>query len=317
MKRKIRVLLLAALVCSLLAGCSIETKSSRDSQEDTKYHLYYLNESETSLREEPYLPGEETTDFMVKDIMQKLGKKEALDDEISLLPEGVSINSFEVQEDLLVIDFSGEYAKMSKVREVMARAGIVQSFLQIPDIHKVKFTVAGQALTDLHNQEIGEMTSDTFALYTGKDKESYRYDTFTLYFTDKNGKNLVKETRNVCYRRSLPKERVVLEQLAKGPMEDGHYATIPDESSVLSVITADNICYINMNKTFRDETPEVAENISIYSVVNSIVDSCGVDRVQISIEGSMDGNFQDSLPLYKFYEKNEDLIAQDKDKKES
>ena len=108
---------------------------------------------------------------------------------------------------------------------------------------------------------------------------------------------------------------VVLEPLAKGPMEEGHYATIPDSSLVLSVIIADRICYINMNSTFRDETPEVGENISIYSVVNSIIDSCDVDRVQISIEGSTEGNFQDSLPLYKFYEKNEDLIAQDEEPK--
>ena len=222
MKKYIRVLLLAALVCSLLAGCSIETKSSKDSQDESKYHLYYLNESETVLREEPYSPGEETADFMVKDLMQKLGSKDAPDGEISLLPEDVSINSYEVQKDLLVIDFSKEYSKMSKIREVMTRDGVVQTFLQIPDIHKVQFTVGGQPLTNSRNQEVGEMTSDTFAQYTGKDKESYRYDTFTLYFTDKNGKNLVKETRNVYYRRSLPKERVVLEQLAKGLAPEHH-----------------------------------------------------------------------------------------------
>ena len=191
MKKYIRVLLLAALVCSLLAGCSIETKSSKDSQDESKYHLYYLNESETVLREEPYSPGEETADFMVKDLMQKLGSKDAPDGEISLLPEDVSINSYEVQKDLLVIDFSKEYSKMSKIREVMTRDGVVQTFLQIPDIHKVQFTVGGQPLTNSRNQEVGEMTSDTFAQYTGKDKESYRYDTFTLYFMDKNGKNLV------------------------------------------------------------------------------------------------------------------------------
>ena len=62
-------------------------------------------------------------------------------------------------------------------------------------------------------------------------KTTIRYDTFTLYFADKSGKRLLKETRNVCYRRTLPKERVVLEQLAKGPLEDGHYATIPEHTS--------------------------------------------------------------------------------------
>ena len=116
MKKNISILLLAALICSLLAGCSIEIKSSRNSENDSKYHLYYLNESETLLKEEPYSPGEETTDFMVKDLMQKLGSKDAPDGEISLLPEDVSINSFELQEDLIVIDFSKEYSKMSKIR---------------------------------------------------------------------------------------------------------------------------------------------------------------------------------------------------------
>ena len=79
MKKNISILLLAALICSLLAGCSIDIKRSRNSENDSKYHLYYLNESETFLKEEPYSPGEETTDFMVKDLMQKLGSKDAPD----------------------------------------------------------------------------------------------------------------------------------------------------------------------------------------------------------------------------------------------
>ena len=152
---------------------------------------------------------------MVKDLMQKLGSKDAPDGEISLLPEDVSINSYEVQKDLLVVDFSKEYSKMSKIREVMTRDGVVQTFLQIPDIHKVQFTVGGQPLTNSRNQEVGEMTSDTFAQYTGKDKESYRYDTFTLYFMDKNGKIVKPEMyiiedlfqKNVSCLNSLRRDR--------------------------------------------------------------------------------------------------------------
>ena len=297
MKKSVSILLLAVLICSLFAGCSIETKT-QSGTEESKYNFYYLNAAETVLKEEPYEPKEETTEFMVKDLLQKLGKKEVPDGGVSLLSEDVSINSYDVQDDLLVIDFSKEYNNMSKVREIMTRAGIVQTLLQAPDIAKIRFTVAGQALKDSRNEEIGEMTSKTFAEYSGKDTESYRYDTFTLYFVDKSGKKLVKEVRNVYYRRSLPKERIVLEQLAKGPMEE------------------DKICYINMNNAFREGTEDVSEDISVYSVVNSILDSCDAEKVQISVDGSMDGNFQESLPLYKFYEKNEDLIAQD-DKKES
>ena len=292
MKKSVSILLLAALICSLFAGCSIETKI-QSGTEESKYSFYYLNASETVLKEEPYEPKEETTEFMVKDLMQKLGKKEVPDGGVSLLPEEVSINSYDVQDDLLVIDFSKEYSDMSKVREIMTRAGIVQTLLQVPDITKI-----------------------CFAEYSGKDTESYRYDTFTLYFADKSGKKLVKEVRNVYYRRSLPKERIVLEQLAKGPMEEGHYPTISEHSSVLSVITADKICYVNMNSAFREGTADVSEDIAVYSVVNSILDSCDAEKVQISVEGSMDGNFRESLPLYKFYEKNENLVVQD-DKKES
>ena len=108
MKKSVSILLLAVLICSLFAGCSIETKT-QSGTEESKYNFYYLNAAETVLKEEPYEPKEETTEFMVKDLLQKLGKKEVPDGGVSLLPEDVSINSYDVQDDLLVIDFSKEY----------------------------------------------------------------------------------------------------------------------------------------------------------------------------------------------------------------
>lgn len=312
MKKILRVLLLAVLVTCLLAGCSIETKKS---QKESKYSLYYLNAAETSLKEESYTPKEETKEFMVKDLLQKLEDRDVPEGRVCLLPDNVSIKSYDVQKNLLIIDFSKEYSEMSKAREVLTRAGIVRTLVQVPDIQKVRFTVNGQELTSSRNQKIGDMTEDTFVGYSGRDEDAYRYDTFTLYFTDKSGKKLVKETRNVYYRRTLPKERVVLEQLARGPMEEGHYPTIPESSVAVSVITADRICYVNMNDAFREDALDVAENISVYSVVDSILDSCEADRVQISIEGSLEGNYGNDMPLYNFYEKNEDLIAQEKEKK--
>lgn len=186
MKKIFHVLLLAVLVTSLLAGCSIETKKT---QEDSKYSLYYLNAAETSLKTEAYTPKEETKEFMVKDLLQKLEDREVPEGRASLLPDNVAIKSYDVQKDLLVIDFSKEYSSMSKAREVLTRAGIVHTLVQIPDIQKVRFTVNGQELTNSRNQKMGDMTEDTFVEYSGKDEDAYRYDTFTLYFTDKAVRN--------------------------------------------------------------------------------------------------------------------------------
>ena len=144
MKKISGVLLLTLLICTLFAGCSIETIQSKE--EDSKYNFYYLNTSETLLKREPYEPKEETKEYMVKDLLQELGSAKIPENGISLLPENVSVNSYDLQEDLLVIDFSKEYSEMSKVREVLTRDGIVQMFLQIPDIAKIRFTVAGQPL---------------------------------------------------------------------------------------------------------------------------------------------------------------------------
>ena len=299
------------MVCTLFAGCSIETIQSK--KEDSKYNFYYLNTNENALKSEPYEPKEETKEYMVKALLQKLGNGEVPEDGISLLPENVSVSSYDLQDNLLIIDFSKEYSEMSKVREVLTRDGIVQTFLQIPDIAKIRFTVAGQPLKDSRNQEIGDMTDSTFVEVSKKNEDNYRYDAFTLYFADKSGKRLLKETRNVYYRRTLPKERVVLEQLAKGPLEDGRYATIPENTMAINVITADRFCYLDLNSEFQDAALDVAENISVYSVVNSIVDSCEADKVQISIEGNSGGNFQKNLPLYIFYEKNKDLVIPDED----
>lgn len=311
MKRILKMLLLAALICVLPAGCTIENRGEVQAEQEETYSYFYLNTGETSLKKQAYHPQEETLDFMMPDLMMRITSRETPEDGTALLPESVSVNSYDLQENLLVIDFNGAYLEMSRGREVLTRAGIVETFMQIPGIEAVRFTVDGQELTDSRNEPVGDMTGSTFVQLSGKDADEYRSDTITLYFADEKGEQLLKEERTVRYRRTIPKEMLVLEQLVKGPSQDGHYATLSSDSLPINAVTADGICYINMNRAFQENTMEVSEDIQIYSIVNSIVDSCGAERVQISVEGNQEGNFKSSMPLYTFYEKNEELIAED------
>ena len=78
MKRISKVLLLALMVCTLFAGCSIETIQSK--KEDSKYNFYYLNTNETALKSEPYEPKEETKEYirLHMEILRESMKKEGL-----------------------------------------------------------------------------------------------------------------------------------------------------------------------------------------------------------------------------------------------
>ena len=145
----------------------------------------------------------------------------------------------------------------------------------------------------------------------GSDKDAYRYDTFTLYFTDKTGEHLVAEQRNVYYKRILPRERVILEQLAKGPMVKGHYPTIPQETEILGVEVSDDVCYVDFSSAFSDSGIDIPVNTMIYSVVNSLLDTASADKVQISVEGDTEATLSDGTSLYSLFSKNTDLVLKE------
>ena len=253
---------------------------------------------------------------MLRNFSESLNNRETRENGISLFPEGVKISSYSIQDGVLNIEFDEAYDKMSRTRELLVRAGIVKIFLQVPGVESVEICVGKKPLTDTRGEEVGAMNNDTFVEFSGSDGDVYSYDTFTLYFTNKNGDKLVAEQRSVRYRRNLPKATVVLEQLARGPLEKGHYPTIPENSEVLSLTRANGICYVDYNSVFQDYALDVSEQVAVYSVVNTLIAATDMDKVEISIEGNKEVTFGQNMQLYKFYEWNDSLLAHTKVKKE-
>lgn len=288
-------------------GCSVEVQNDPNTQ--SVYYLYDISADETQLEKVDYNPEETTAEYMLKDMMQQMNQKEDDVERISLLPDDVQMN-YSVEGEVLVVNFNSQYTQMSKAREILVRAGVVKTFLQVPGISAVRFTVENQDLTDSKGESVGEMTADTFAEFSGNEPDAYCSTTFTLYFTDKDGQNLVKEQRTVRYRRSIPKERIVLEQLMKGPMEKGHYPTIPENTEVLDVTIADRICYVAFDRVFSSLALDVSEKIPVYSVVNTLLDALEADKVQITVGASDKLDiFGQKMSLYRFYEKNDKLVV--------
>ena len=311
MKKLLSTVTALLLVISLLSGCSVESQTEKAESVSNQYYLYYINKDETKVVKVQYYPEQERAEFMIQDFMGILNSQEANGENQALLPSGVQLVTYRLNESLLELEFNSDYSNISRTREILVRAGVARTFLQIPGVTGVKIFIGSQELTDSKGQAVGVIDSNTFVEMWGSDKDAYRYDTFTLYFTDKSGEHLVAEQRNVYYKRILPRERVILEQLAKGPMVKGHYPTIPQDTDILGVEVSDNICYVNFSSAFSDSGVDIPVNTMIYSVVNSLLDTSSADKVQISIEGNTEATLSDGTSLYNLFNKNTDLILKE------
>lgn len=309
MKRIIGILLSAVMAFGLLTGCSVEVQEEKSDSGSNQYYLYYINKEETGLEKESYAPESETADFMLQDLTAVLNGHQQHGEKLALLPKETELSSAQMNGSLLELRFNNQYSNISRTREILVRAGIVKMFLQVPGVTGVKFFVGNNELLDSKAQPVGEMNENTFVELWGTEREAYRYDTFTLYFTDSTGEKLVEEKRNVYYKRSLPREKVILEQLAKGPMVKGNYPTIPENTEVLDITTADGVCYVDFNSAFRDYLLDIPAKTMIYSVVNSLLTAANAEKVQISINGEDETVLSDGTSLYNFYGRNEELIA--------
>ena len=311
MKKLFSAVLALVLACSLLTGCTVETQEEKVDSGSNQYYLYYVNKDETKVVKERYQPEQESAEFMLQDFTGILNAQEGSGDNLALLPSGVQLVTYRLNESLLELEFNSDYSEMSRAREILVRAGVARTFLQIPGVTGIKIFIESEELKDSKGQAVGVIDGNTFVEMWGSDKDAYRYDTFTLYFTDKTGEHLVAEQRNVYYKRILPRERVFLEQLAKGPMVKGHYPTIPQETEILGVEVSDDVCYVDFSSAFSDSGIDIPVNTMIYSVVNSLLDTASADKVQISVEGDTEATLSDGTSLYSLFSKNTDLVLKE------
>ena len=289
---------LAVLI--LLAGCS----RSESEEKTADYFMYYLSLDGNQVVENACEPEASQGEELIQEFAEKFNETPEKEDYQRLMAKDVEIEGWTMEDSTLTLKIRGPYESMSRPREVLVRAGLVRGFTQIPEVERVQITTEDGELKDSSGNVIGPMTRESFVENAGKEINNYQYTTLTLYFANETGDKLVSETRSVYYSTSMPLERVVVEQLVKGPSEEGHYAVLSPDTNILSVTTSDNIAYVNFDETFVNGTISVAQEIPIYALVNSITTNCPVQRVQFSINGESDVTFRESMKLNQFYEKD-------------
>ncbi len=301
MKRKkdVSFLLVLLLAFGLLSGCG-----RGEQVKQSGFGLYYLSADKTDLVK---VSAEKEEIKHVLDVLQK--PKEESEDYQSPFIKDVSVKEFEVDGKQVDLSFNEKYRSLDTTEEVLLRAAVVKSLVQISGIQYVSFYIEREPLLRSDKMPVGLMSSEDFVQNVGSSLHFYQSTSLTLYFANKAGDGLVKETvNNVRYNSNISMERLVIEQLLKGPSSSGAYETLPANTKILSVSTKDQICYVNFDQELMNMKSNVKPEILIYSIVNSIVESGTAGQVQISINGESDIRFGQSVPLDQPLSRNLDLV---------
>ena len=156
---------------------------------------------------------------------------------------------------------------------------------------------------------IGLMNEDDFVENTGSSLSSYQSGTLTLYFANKKGDKLVEQKMDVRYSSNVPKEKLIVEKLMQGPTGNGAYPTINPDTNLLSVTIKDHVCYVNFDSTFLTSVYDVLPEITIYSLVDSIIAGTEATQVQITINGETKAVYMEKIDLSQPLEKDMDWVA--------
>ena len=98
----------------------------------------------------------------------------------------------------------------------------------------------------------------------------------------------------------------MVEELILGPSGqiEGLYPSVNPQTKIINVMTKDGICYVNLDSSFLSAVNNVSTEISIYSIVNSLIELSNVNKVQILINGEVPANFATST-----FERNLDYVT--------
>ncbi|MBD5545604.1 MAG: hypothetical protein HDR01_15510 [Lachnospiraceae bacterium] len=306
MKKLIYMFLFLGMIVSV-GGCG--TEEGTEEEGETTFSIYVLNKEET--RVDKYQCSTSLADMReqlnflfgkLKEMPEDAEQRHAITGEMGL-------ESFSLSDGRLTLHFGEGYKNLSPTSEVLTRAAIVRTLCQIEGIDYVSFMVGGAALVDAGGTPVGVMTEDQFVDNEGQEINAYEKASMTLYFATEDGEHLKAYTKEKYYNSNISLEKLVVEQIIAGPGgENMGNPTVNPDVKIISVAVRDRVCYVNLSEEFLTQIYNVSAEVTIYSLVNSLVELNNVNKVQISINGDNQYIFRETIDLSSTFERNLEIM---------
>ncbi len=280
------------VILLLLVGCASKNKK------ENEMYVYYLNAEGNTLLQEIYPKMD------LEGTLRKLNEHLGVNKQIK-------IEKQKLTGSYLDLYFDESYYNMSRNTEVLLRAAVVQTMVQLDEVEFVTFYVGNKPLKDYGGNDVGKMQGEDFVQKTGTAMDHYQTADITLYFSNKTGTELREVKKSgVRYGANTAIERLVVEQLMKGTSASGKQSTIPKTAMLLGVSVKDEVCYVNFDSKFSTDSYDLDPEVTIYSIVNSVIANSTVTKVQLLIDGASDVVYKNKVDLSQPLTAKLDLIKE-------
>ena len=297
MKKFMSLLLIIILSVTAFSACN---------SDGIKIRVFFKNSSKNELRAEMRTvkaDKDASARTIARLAVNELIKGPKEEGNLAIINKSAKLISLAVNENVATVNISKHYLQKKGVDELILRFAIVNTLCDIKGIDGVVIQVEGNNLvSETTGKEIGVLRMDGNIVFAPEDKLAV-----TLYFPDKGFEHLSGEIRRIDVQNALSLEKIVVDELLKGPQSSELSASLPQGTKLLSVEVKDKVCFVNFSKEFASATGSASTTMALYSVVNSLCTLRNIESVQILVNGEAGvefGNFVLDIP----YEANFSLV---------
>lgn len=127
--------------------------------------------------------------------------------------------------------------------------------------------------------------------------EQYRQTIVSLFFVDKESKELLPEARMVDIKEIMdnPYEKLI-DMLIQGPKNEKFEKVMPENTKLLGVEKEGDTLKLNFSKEILnyDKTSDFSKSNLIYSIVNTLTELTEINHIKILVEGEENSDFADT-----------------------
>ena len=299
-----------AVLTGLFTGCTSSDNAEQQTYGSEGYcEIYYVDNITQMLKAENVIMDSEKQNEQVLSLFKKLSGIAKTEERSGVVPRGLEINSISIDNGTLTIDFNAVYNSMTAGEELAFRAAAVYTFTSLDFVDYLLITVDGSELKTAKGMLMGKLGREDVIMNGDISAEPTNYEILTLYFENSEGSALSTEIREVQVNPNLPVERYIVEQVIAGPEDESLRSTVPYDTKIRDISTADGVCYVDLSVEFVNKQLGLEKDAlaAVYSIVNSLCEIEDVTKVQFLIEGEKLDSYRNVIDLSKPVEPNYDI----------